>query len=149
MSEFAGKLGQKVASEKVTAIDDGTIPGAWGSVNIDDEGTPNRRRVLIEKGVLKSYLVDKLNGRRMGMETTASSRRQDYTFPPVSRMTNTFIAPGTDTDEQIIGSIEYGLYAKKLAAVRSTRLPANSTSRSMKATSFAMVRFVNRYVVHR
>ena len=114
MSEFAGKLGQKVASEKVTAIDDGTIPGAWGSVNIDDEGTPNRRRVLIEKGVLKSYLVDKLNGRRMGMETTASSRRQDYTFPPVSRMTNTFIAPGTDTDEQIIGSIEYGLYAKKL-----------------------------------
>lgn len=114
MSEFAGKLGEKVASDKVTAIDDGTIPGAWGSVNVDDEGTPNRRRVLIENGILKSYLVDKLNGRRMGMETTASSRRQDYTFPPVSRMSNTFIAPGTDTDEAIIGSIEYGLYAKKL-----------------------------------
>lgn len=114
MSEFAGKLGEKVASDKVTAIDDGTIPGAWGSVNIDDEGTPNRRRVLIENGILKSYLIDKLNGRRMGMETTASSRRQDYTFPPVSRMSNTFIAPGTDTDEAIIGSIEYGLYAKKL-----------------------------------
>ena len=76
------------------AIDDGTIPGAWGSVNIDDEGTPNRKRVLIEKGILKSYLVDKLNGRRMGLETTASSRRQDYTFAPTSRMTNTFLAPG-------------------------------------------------------
>ena len=114
MSEFAGKLGQRVASEKVTAIDDGTIPGAWGSVNIDDEGTPNRKRVLIEKGVLKSYLVDKLNGRRMGLETTASSRRQDYTFAPTSRMTNTFLAPGTDTDEAIIRSIDFGLYAKKM-----------------------------------
>ena len=114
MSEFAGKLGQRVASEKVTAIDDGTIPGAWGSVNIDDEGTPNRKRVLIEKGILKSYLVDKLNGRRMGLETTASSRRQDYTFAPTSRMTNTFLAPGTDTDEAIIRSIDFGLYAKKM-----------------------------------
>ena len=114
MSEFAGKLGQRVASEKVIAIDDGTIPGAWGSVNIDDEGTPNRKRVLIEKGILKSYLVDKLNGRRMGLETTASSRRQDYTFAPTSRMTNTFLAPGTDTDEAIIRSIDFGLYAKKM-----------------------------------
>ena len=114
LSEFSGKLGQKVASEKVTAIDDGTIPGAWGSVNIDDEGTPSRRRVLIENGILKSYMVDKLNGRRMGIESTASSRRQDYTFAPTSRMSNTFLAPGTDKDEDIIKSIEYGLYAKKM-----------------------------------
>jgi TldD protein len=114
MSEFTGKLGQKIASDKVTAIDDGTIPGAWGTVNIDDEGTPSRRRVLIENGVLKSYMIDKLNGRRMGMESTASSRRQDYTFAPTSRMSNTFLAPGTDSDEAIIGSMEYGLYAKRM-----------------------------------
>ena len=69
-SIFAGKLGQQIANEKVTAIDDGTIPNAWGSINIDDEGTPGRKNVLIEKGVLKSYMIDKFNGRRMGMVTT-------------------------------------------------------------------------------
>ena len=113
-SQFAGKLGQKIASEKVTAIDDGTIPNAWGSVNIDDEGTPSRKRVLIEKGVLKTYMIDKFNGRRMGMESTASSRRQSYAYTPTSRMTNTYIAAGEDRNEDIIASIEYGLYAKKM-----------------------------------
>ena len=110
-SQFCGKLGQKIANEKVTAIDDGTIPGAWGSINIDDEGTPSRKRVLIEKGVLKTYMIDKFNGRRMGMESTASSRRQSYAYTPTSRMTNTYIAAGTDKNEDIIASIEYGLYA--------------------------------------
>ena len=110
-SQFCGKLGQKIANEKVTAIDDGTIPGAWGSINIDDEGTPSRKRVLIEKGVLKTYMIDKFNGRRMGMESTASSRRQSYAYTPTSRMTNTYIAAGTDKNEDIISSIEYGLYA--------------------------------------
>lgn len=110
-SQFCGKLGQKIANEKVTAIDDGTIPGAWGSINIDDEGTPSRKRVLIEKGVLKTYMIDKFNGRRMGMESTASSRRQSYAYIPTSRMTNTYIAAGTDKNEDIIASIEYGLYA--------------------------------------
>ena len=93
-SVFAGRLGQQIASPLVTAIDDGTIPNAWGSSAMDDEGTPTARNVLIENGVLKSYLVDRLNGRKMGAAITGSSRRQDYRFAPTSRMTNTCIAPG-------------------------------------------------------
>ena len=113
-SQMCGKLGQKIANEKVTAIDDGTIPGAWGSVNIDDEGHPTQRNVLIENGILKSYMVDRLGSRRMGMPMTGNSRRQNYTFEPTSRMTNTFIDNGPDKNEDIISSIEYGLYAKKM-----------------------------------
>jgi TldD protein len=113
-STFAGKLGQQVASAKVTAIDDGTMPNLWGSLNIDDEGTPTRRKVLIENGILKGYMIDKLNGRRMNMESTGSSRRESYKFAPTSRMTNTFIAAGDDSNEAIIGSIDNGLYAKKM-----------------------------------
>ena len=113
-SQFAGKLGEKIANEKVTAIDDGTIPGAWGSINIDDEGTPAQRNVLIENGVLKSYMIDKFNGRRMGMASTGNSRRQSYAYTPTSRMTNTYIAAGTDKNEDIIASMEYGLYAKDM-----------------------------------
>ena len=110
MSQMCGKLGQKVAGSKVTAIDDGTIPNAWGSCNIDDEGRPNQRRVLIENGILKSYMIDRLGARRMGMEHTASGRRQNYSFETTSRMTNTFIANGPDTNEEIIASIENGIY---------------------------------------
>ena len=113
-SQFAGKLGQKIANEKVTAIDDGTIAKAWGSINIDAEGTPARKNVLIEKGVLKSYMIDKFNGRRMGMPSTGNARRQSYAYTPTSRMTNTYIAPGTDKNEDIIASIEYGLYCKEM-----------------------------------
>lgn len=113
-SQFCGKLGQQIANPKVTAIDDGTIPNGWGSVNIDDEGTPAQRKVLIDKGILKTYMVDKLNGRRMGMESTGSSRRQSYQYAPTSRMTNTYIDAGEDRDEDIIASIEYGLYAKDM-----------------------------------
>ena len=113
-SQFAGKLGEKIAHEKVTAIDDGTIPGAWGSINIDDEGHPAQRNVLIENGILKSYMIDKFNGRRMGLESTGNSRRQSYSYTPTSRMTNTYIAPGTDKNEDIIASMEYGLYAKDM-----------------------------------
>ena len=113
-SQFVGKLGQKIANEKVTAIDDGTIPNAWGSINIDDEGTPARKNVLIENGILKSYMVDKFNGRRMGMESTGNARRQSYAYTPTSRMTNTYIAPGDDSNEDIIASMEYGLYAKEM-----------------------------------
>lgn len=113
-SQFCGKLGQVVANPKVTAIDDGTIPNAWGSINFDDEGTPSRKNVLIEKGVLKTYMVDKFNGRRMGMAPTGNARRESYAFTTTSRMTNTYIAPGDDSNEDIIGSIEYGLYAKEM-----------------------------------
>ena len=113
-SVFAGKMGQQIANEKVTALDDGTIPNAWGSINIDDEGTPAQRNVLIENGILKSYMVDKLNGRRMGIASTGNCRRQNYVYEPTSRMTNTFIAEGTDKNEDIIASIEYGLFAKSM-----------------------------------
>jgi len=113
-SQFVDRLGTQIANPKVTAIDDGTIPNGWGSINIDDEGTPGRRNVLIENGILKTYMIDKLNGRRMGMASTGNSRRQSYKFEPTSRMTNTYIAAGQDRDEDIIASIEYGLYAKKM-----------------------------------
>ena len=113
-SQFTGKLGQKIANEKVTAVDDGTIPGAWGSINIDDEGHPAQKNVLIKDGILTSYMIDKFNGRRMGMESTGNARRQSYAFTPTSRMTNTYIAAGTDTREEIISSMEYGLYAANM-----------------------------------
>ncbi len=111
-SVFAGKLGEKVASDVVTAIDDGTIPNAWGSQNIDDEGVKTKKNVLIENGILKGYMVDKLNGLKMGVESTGSGRRQSYKYAPTSRMTNTYIANGSSTKEEIIANTEYGLYAK-------------------------------------
>lgn len=114
MSEFVGKLGQKIANEKVTAIDDGTIPNGWGSINIDDEGTPAQRKVLIEKGVLKGYMIDKMGGRRMNMAPTGSARRESYAYVTTSRMTNTYIENGEDDNEAILSSIDYGLYAKEM-----------------------------------
>jgi len=113
-SQMAGKLGEMIANPKVTAIDDGTIPSAWGSVNIDDEGTPTQRNVLIENGVLKNYMIDRLGSRRMGMPMTGSGRRQSYLYEATSRMTNTFIANGPDRNEDIIASIENGLYCRKM-----------------------------------
>lgn len=113
-SVFCGKLGQKVASECVTAIDDGTIPNAWGSSNIDDEGTFMQRKVLIENGILKSYLVDHIHGKRMGMPSTGSSRRESYKYEAVSRMTNTFIDNGNDSFEDMLEGVSFGLYAKSL-----------------------------------
>ena len=113
-SVFAEKLGQKIASSKVTAIDDGTIKNSWGSINIDDEGNKSQKNVLIENGILKSYMIDKLNGRRMKMKPTGSGRRQSYKFAPTSRMTNTYIQAGSDERDDIIKSISDGLYAKKL-----------------------------------
>ena len=89
-SVFAGKIGQMIASPVVSAVDDGTIPNEWGTINIDDEGTPSRRNLLIENGILKGYMIDKLNGRRMGMASTGSGRRESYKYAPTSRMTNTF-----------------------------------------------------------
>jgi TldD protein len=113
-SVFCGKLEQKVASDIVTAIDDGTIENAWGSANYDDEGYPQQRRVLIKDGILKSYMIDKLNGRRMNSVATGSSRRESYKFAPTSRMSNTYIDNGTSKFEEIIAATKYGLFAKKL-----------------------------------
>ncbi len=111
-SVFANKIGEKVAPDIVTYIDDGTLPNEWGSLNIDDEGEKTRKNVLIENGILKGYLVDKFNARRMNATPTGSSRRQSYRFNPTSRMTNTYIAPGSSKPEDIIADTEYGIYAK-------------------------------------
>lgn len=113
-SVFCGKLGEKVASDIVTAIDDGTRSNQWGSLNMDDEGTPTQKNVLIENGILKTYLVDYRNSRIMNHPVTGSSRRQSYRFSPTSRMTNTFFAPGKDKFEDIIKNTKFGLFAKKM-----------------------------------
>lgn len=114
VSVYTGKLDQQIASPLVTALDDGSLPNSWGTSNYDDEGTPTQRNLLIENGVLKSYLVDRLNGKRMGMASTGSARRQNYRFAPTSRMNNTYIAAGESSREEIIANTEYGLYAKSL-----------------------------------
>lgn len=113
-SVFCGKLGEQIASPIVTAIDDGTRPGQWGSLNFDDEGHPTQKNVLIENGILKTYLVDYRNSLIMNHPITGSARRQNYTFSPTSRMTNTFFAPGKDKFEDIIKNTEYGLFAKRM-----------------------------------
>ncbi len=110
-SAFSGRLGQTVASELVTVIDDGTIANRRGSLNVDDEGVPTRRNVLIEKGVLRGYLQDRLNSRLMGMEVTGNGRRESYAHPPMPRMTNTFMLAGQDDPADIIRSVSKGLYA--------------------------------------
>src|SRR3989442_1732159 len=111
VSAFAGRMGQKVASELVTVVDDGTIPNRRGSLNVDDEGTPTGRTVLIDRGVLCGYMQDKLNARLMGMRATGNGRRESYASPPMPRMTNTFMLAGEDDPEDIIRSVTYGLYA--------------------------------------
>ena len=111
-SEFSGKLGQQIASPLVTLIDDGTLANEWGSLSVDDEGHPTQKNVLIENGILKGYMIDKLNGRRLQMEPTGSARRQSYRFAPTSRMTNTYIANGPHSKEEIISSTDRGLFVK-------------------------------------
>lgn len=113
-SEFCGKLGQKIASDIVTAVDDGTLAGEWGTINVDDEGTPSQRNVLVKNGILKSYLFDMLGARRMEHPLTGSSRRQSYAYAPTSRMTNTFFAPGSDDEEEMIASTAEGLFAARM-----------------------------------
>ena len=113
-SVFAGKKGTQIASTKVTAIDDGTIPNAWGSQNVDDEGNPQQRRVLIQDGILTQYMVDRLNGRRMQEGSSGSGRRQNYKYEPTSRMSNTYIAAGSDEFDEMFEGIEKGLYAKRM-----------------------------------
>jgi TldD protein len=113
-SPFAGRLGEPVAQSLLTAIDDGTIAGHWGSCNVDDEGMPSERTVLIEKGILRAYLSDRIGARQAGVARTGSARRESYRFAPVSRMRNTYIDRGPHSVEEMIGSVEFGLYAKKL-----------------------------------
>ena len=114
-SPFCGKLGELVANPVLTAIDDGTMSGVWGSLAIDDEGMPTQRTVLIENGVLKNFLCDRVGALELNLPLTGSARRESYKYAPVSRMRNTFIAPGDSTQEQMIASVDEGLYAAKMA----------------------------------
>ncbi len=113
-SVLCGKIGEKIASDKVTIIDDGTIDGLWGTTQIDDEGNSTQRNVLIKDGVLVNYLNDELNNRKLNMGLTGSSRRENYKYAPVSRMNNTYLQPMDDTIEDMIKSIDFGLYAIEL-----------------------------------
>ena len=110
-SAFSDRIGQRVASELCTVVDDGTIPSRRGSMNVDDEGTPTRRNVLIEKGILEGYLQDRLNASLMKMPLTGNGRRESYAHIPMPRMTNTFMLAGESDPEDIIHSVKNGLYA--------------------------------------
>jgi len=110
-SAFAGKIGQRVASEHCTIVDDGTLPGRRGSVSIDDEGTPGQYNVLIENGILKGYIQDKMNARLMGVAPTGNGRRESYAHLPMPRMTNTYMLAGQYDPAEIIASVKKGIYA--------------------------------------
>lgn len=115
-SLYSGRLGQKVASELVTVIDDATLPHKRGSFNMDDEGNPPERKVLIENGILKGYLFDRLNAGLMGgdFRSTGNGRRESFRFIPMPRMSNTFMAPGKSTKEEVIASVDKGIYCKSM-----------------------------------
>ena len=111
-SAFSGKVGERVASELCTVVDDGTLPDRRGSLSIDDEGVPTEKTTLIEKGILKGYMQDKLNARLMGVTPTGNGRRESYAHLPMPRMTNTYMLPGPHDPEEIVKSVKKGLYAK-------------------------------------
>lgn len=110
-SAFSGRLGEQVASTLCTVVDDGTLANRRGSLNVDDEGVPTQHTVLIEKGILRTYLQDKRNARFMGMQSTGNGRRESYAHTPMPRMTNTYMLPGESAPEEIIASVKKGIYA--------------------------------------
>jgi TldD protein len=110
-SAFTGRLGERVASDLVTVVDDGTLPNRRGSLNVDDEGTPTSRNVLIDKGILRGYMQDRLNARLLGTGLTGNGRRESFQHPPMPRMTNTFMLAGEEAPEDIVRSVSRGLYA--------------------------------------
>jgi TldD protein len=114
-SAFTGRVGEQVAADCVTVVDDGTLERRRGSLTIDDEGTQTRRNVLIENGVLRGYMQDKMNARLMGVEPTGNGRRESFAHLPMPRMTNTFMLPGEYEPEEIIASVDRGLYAVNFA----------------------------------
>lgn len=111
ISAYSGRMGQKVASELCTIVDNGTLPNRRGSLNIDDEGVPTQNNVLIENGILRNYMMDKRNARLMGVNSTGNGRRESYAHIPMPRMTNTYMLPGKSLPGDIIASVKKGLYA--------------------------------------
>ncbi len=114
-SVFSGRIGERVAAPGCTVVDDGTLAGRRGSLNMDDEGTPTQKNVLIENGILKGYLQDKHNARLMGGVSTGNGRRESYAHLPMPRMTNTYMLPGNYAPQEIIASVEKGIYAVNFA----------------------------------
>jgi TldD protein len=110
-SAFSGRVGERVASPLCTVVDDGSLPGRRGSLTVDDEGTPTQETVLIENGVLRGYLQDKLNARLMGTHSTGNGRRQSFAHLPMPRMTNTYMRAGAHAPEEILASVRRGIYA--------------------------------------
>jgi len=111
-SAFAGRVGERVGSPGITVVDDGSIAGRRGSLSIDDEGTPTSETVLIEDGILKGYMQDRLNARLMGVEPTGNGRREDYAHAPLPRMTNTFMRAGNDDPAELLSRVGNGIFAK-------------------------------------
>ncbi|MGB9857889.1 MAG: TldD/PmbA family protein [Dictyoglomaceae bacterium] len=114
VSVYSGKIGEKVASELVTLVDTGTLEGNYGSFSFDDEGVPSQYNILIEKGILKGYMHSRLTARKMGVKPTGNGRRQSFRFPPIPRMTNTYLLPGKSSFDEIINRVEKGLYVVKM-----------------------------------
>jgi TldD protein len=110
-SAFTGRIGERVATEQCTVVDDGTLVGRRGSLNVDDEGTQTQCNTLIERGVLKGYMLDKLNARLMSTRSTGNGRRESFAHAPMPRMTNTYMLPGKYDPDEIIASVERGIYA--------------------------------------
>ncbi len=111
VSAFAGRVGQRVAAPGCTVVDDGTLPGRRGSLTVDDEGTASQHTVLIEDGILRGYMLDRMNARLMGAHSTGNGRRESYAHLPMPRMTNTYMLPGPYDPAEIIASVKQGLYA--------------------------------------
>ncbi|QCB43541.1 metalloprotease TldD [Sphingomonas sp. PAMC26645] len=111
-SAFSGRIGERVAAEGVTVVDDGSLQDRRGSLTIDDEGTPTRETVLIEDGILKGYMQDRLNARLMGVEATGNGRRESYAHAPMPRMTNTFMKAGNDDPAELLSRVKKGIFAK-------------------------------------
>ncbi|VAX29821.1 TldD protein, part of TldE/TldD proteolytic complex, partial [hydrothermal vent metagenome] len=114
LSVYSEKLGQNVASSLITVVDDATLPNRRGSFRFDDEATPSQRTVLVDRGVLVAYMYDRLNALKEGKRSTGNGRRESYQHRPIPRMSNTFIAPGSDSPEEIIRSVQQGLLVKKM-----------------------------------
>lgn len=113
-SVFGDKLGQKIGSDILSAVDEGVTPGGWGSTNIDDEGMETGTLLLIDKGICRGFMMDRMGARQTGFPRTGSGRRQGYTYAPTSRMRNTYILPGEDSVEAVIGATAEGLYCKAM-----------------------------------
>jgi TldD protein len=114
LSVYSGRIGEKVASELITVIDDGRDPGKRGTSAMDDEGTPTQRTVLIEKGVLRTYLSDRKHAEKLGIRRSGNARRESFRHLPICRMTNTMIAPGESDPDEIVRSVKDGIFVKKM-----------------------------------